>query len=70
MAIPAFILQMLLVTNVGRGVRANAGEMDKFWLDPMLNDFQARTWRSIAICELNTSTITSDWVLDVVQSWS
>lgn len=39
-------------------------------LDPIINDFQSRTWYSIAACQINNEKATYDSMLDLVQRWT
>jgi len=60
-----FVAMMVLVQ-----VRINAGELEGSFFDPLYNDFQARTWYSVASCVGQKGATKANKILDLVQSWT
>eukprot|EP00747_Dinoflagellata_sp_TGD_P170987 gnl/TRDRNA2_/TRDRNA2_203913_c0_seq1.p1 gnl/TRDRNA2_/TRDRNA2_203913_c0~~gnl/TRDRNA2_/TRDRNA2_203913_c0_seq1.p1 ORF type:complete len:229 (-),score=28.74 gnl/TRDRNA2_/TRDRNA2_203913_c0_seq1:117-767(-) len=65
----AFSCQMLF-TATGVMIRVAAGEQKTGWWDPVINDYQARTWYSIVVCAVKRNSGSWDMVLDLVQRWT
>lgn len=67
------VLLVPIIWVVGVIVRMNAGELETGFLDPVINDFMARTWYTVVRCQatkVQRKQTEFLRVLDLVQRWT